>query len=143
MRLLPVFAAVPGTQPLFFICCFVVLLSVALHGGSLMFLGRDSSTLAPALPAAASAGDAPKETAVISSALETKSIETDLVTIPEMRQIQQSGFPSLVLDVRAERSFADSELLAQGALKIAPDRAVQILTELGVPRQTRLFAFCA
>jgi len=35
--LVPVFVGVPGTEPLFDICCLVVLLSVALHGGSLMF----------------------------------------------------------------------------------------------------------
>jgi hypothetical protein len=60
-----------------------------------------------------------------------------------MREIQQSGAASLVLDVRAERSFADSELLAQGALRIPPDRAVERLRELNVPRQTWLFIFCA
>src|SRR5205809_804988 len=42
--LLPVFAAVPGTEPLFFICCLIVLLSVALHGGSLMLVRRDGAT---------------------------------------------------------------------------------------------------
>jgi NhaP-type Na+/H+ or K+/H+ antiporter len=44
--LLPVFASVPGTEPLFFICCLIVLLSVALHGGSLMFVRRDGATVA-------------------------------------------------------------------------------------------------
>jgi hypothetical protein len=60
-----------------------------------------------------------------------------------MREIQRSGAPFLVLDVRAERSLATSELRAQGALRIPPDRAVERLTELDVPRQTWLFAFCA
>ncbi len=45
--LLPVFAAVPGTEPLFFICCLIVLLSVALHGGSLMLVDpRDAGNSA-------------------------------------------------------------------------------------------------
>jgi NhaP-type Na+/H+ or K+/H+ antiporter len=38
--LVPVFAAVPGSEQLFVVCCLVVLLSVALHGGSLMLLSR-------------------------------------------------------------------------------------------------------
>jgi NhaP-type Na+/H+ or K+/H+ antiporter len=38
--LVPVFASVPGSEQLFVVCCLVVLLSVALHGGSLMLLGR-------------------------------------------------------------------------------------------------------
>jgi hypothetical protein len=45
--------------------------------------------------------------------------------------------------VRSERSFADSDLRALDALRIPPDRAVERLTELDVPRQTWLFAFCA
>jgi sodium/hydrogen antiporter len=38
--LLPVFAGLPGSERLFAICCLVVLLSVAVHGASPMFLGR-------------------------------------------------------------------------------------------------------
>jgi NhaP-type Na+/H+ or K+/H+ antiporter len=38
--LLPVFAGLPGSEQLFAICCLVVLLSVVVHGGSPMFLGR-------------------------------------------------------------------------------------------------------
>jgi NhaP-type Na+/H+ or K+/H+ antiporter len=38
--LLPVFAGLPGSDRLFAICCLVVLLSVAVHGASPMFLGR-------------------------------------------------------------------------------------------------------
>ena len=38
--LLPVFAGLPGSEQLFAICCLVVLLSVVVHGGSPMLLGR-------------------------------------------------------------------------------------------------------
>ena len=142
--LLPVFAAAPGTEPLFFICCFIVLLSVALHGGSLMFLRRDGSTVASTETVATStAHGVPKELSATSISLESENKQGELITIAEMREIQQSGAPSLVLDVRAERSLASSDLRAQGALRIPPDRAVERLTELDVPRQTWLFAFCA
>ena len=142
--LLPVFAAVPGTEQLFSICCFIVLLSVALHGGSLMFLKRDGSTMASAQTVTASAaGNVTKELPATSTSIESESKDGILITIPEMREIQQSGAPFLVLDVRAERSLATSELRAQGALKIPPDRAVERLTQLDVPRQTWLLAFCA
>ena len=142
--LLPVFAAVPGTEHLFSICCFVVLLSVALHGGSLMFLKRDGSTTASAQTVTTSAADnVTKELSATSASIESESRDGILITIPEMREIQQSGAPFLVLDVRAERSLTNSELRAQGALRIPPDRAVERLTELDVPRQTWLFAFCA
>src|SRR5205814_9881766 len=50
--LVPVFAGAPGSEQLFQIACFVVLFSVMLHGGSLMFLGRGQGprTLRPAAP---------------------------------------------------------------------------------------------
>ena len=142
--LLPVFAAVPGTQTLFFICCFIVLLSVALHGGSLMFLRRDGSTVRSPETAATSAADrVAKDLSTTSTVAENENHHRELITIPEMREIQQSGAPFLVLDVRADRSLANTDLRAQGALRIPPDRAVERLTELDVPPQTWLFAFCA
>jgi sodium/hydrogen antiporter len=154
--LLPVFAGVPDTEPLFFICCLIVLLSVALHGGSLMLVGRNGSTVAVAETAATRAiGRVPTELSSIvaldsspsanttSISRESESKQAELITIPEMREIQQSGAPNLVLDVRTDRNFADSDLCALGALRIPPDRAVERLTELDVPRQTWLFVFCA
>jgi NhaP-type Na+/H+ or K+/H+ antiporter len=138
--LLPVFAAVSGTQLLFSICCFIVLLSVVLHGGSLMFLKRDGSVAkSPQPPATIVVMDASSTTESAVSAAKAG----ELVTIGEMKKVQQSGEPYLLLDVRAARSFADSDLLAQGALRIPPDRAVERLKELDAPRQTWLFAFCA
>ena len=142
--LLPVFAAVPGTEHLFFICCFIVLLSVALHGGSLMFLKRDSSRVAaPAMTAPSAVNGTPAELAPASTSPESENKQGTLITISEMREIQQSGAPMLVLDVRAERNLASSDGRAPAALRIPPDRAVERLTELDVPRQTWLIAFCA
>src|SRR5262245_3094332 len=46
--LVPVFAGVPGSEQLFVICCLVVLLSVAVHGSSLMLLGRGEPASVPA-----------------------------------------------------------------------------------------------
>ena len=142
--LLPVFAAVPGTEPLFFICCLIVLLSVALHGGSLMLVRRDGATVAAPETAATGAADSlPTDLSSSSISRESENRQAELITIAEMREIQQTGAPNLVLDVRSDRSFADSDLRALGALRIPPDRAVERLTELDVPRQTWLFAFCA
>jgi NhaP-type Na+/H+ or K+/H+ antiporter len=142
--LLPVFAAVPGTEPLFFICCFVVLLSVVLHGSSLMFLRRDGSTRASSQTVATGTGNSvQKELQATLTPMESENKPEELMTIAEMKKIQQSGAPNLVLDVRAERTLAGTDLRAQGALRIPPDRAVERLTELDVPRQTWLFSFCA
>jgi NhaP-type Na+/H+ or K+/H+ antiporter len=141
--LVPVFAAVSGTESLFFICCFFVLLSVALHGGSLMFLKRNGvESASPHAAATSAAGRGAGETTA-STAMLAGENNPELITISEMREIQQSGAPSLVLDVRAERSLGNSDLRAQGALRISPDRPAERLKELDVPRQTWLFAFCA
>jgi sodium/hydrogen antiporter len=45
--LLSVFAGLPGSEHLFAICCLVVLLSVVIHGGSPMLLGRSPRHRAP------------------------------------------------------------------------------------------------
>jgi NhaP-type Na+/H+ or K+/H+ antiporter len=140
--LVPVFAAAPGTEPLFFICCFVVLLSVALHGGSLMFLKRDQFPVRTPVKAT-EASDRPKEPAATSISMQSEAKHAEIITIAEMREIQQSHAPMLVLDVRAERNFASNDVRAQGAIRIPPDRAVERLTELDVPRRTWLVAFCA
>jgi hypothetical protein len=45
--LLPVFAGLPESERLFAICCLVVLLSVLVHGGSPIFLGRSARRRVP------------------------------------------------------------------------------------------------
>ena len=141
--LVPVFAAVPGTESLFFICCFFVLLSVALHGGSLMFLKRNGAAAPRHVPATSPDDRGAGKLPATSASPAGENSPGEIITIPAMRAIQQSGAPSLVLDVRAERSLGNSALRAQGALRIAPDRPAERLKELDVPRQTWLFAFCA
>jgi NhaP-type Na+/H+ or K+/H+ antiporter len=144
--LVPVFAGTPGTESLFFICCFVVLLSVALHGGSLMFLGsgrKEPTVTAIDAPAMSIDEDAASPATVNPAALNEGKTPGELITIKELRELQQSGAPILMLDVRAERSFANSDLLAQGALRVEPEHAVERLKELDVPRGTWIILFCA
>jgi NhaP-type Na+/H+ or K+/H+ antiporter len=144
--LVPVFAGTPGTEPLFFICCLVVLLSIALHGGSLMFLGRErkeSSVAAIDASALGSDEDAVSLATVAPDAFNDGKAPAERITIKELRELQQSGAPILLLDVRADRSFASSDLLAQGALRVEPERAVERLRELEVPRGTWIILFCA
>jgi sodium/hydrogen antiporter len=142
--LVPVFAAVPGTEPLFSICCFIVLLSVVLHGGSLMFLEGDGSKV-KSQETTAPAADSPIaiESPSDSTSGQSDNKPSEVISVLEMREIQSSGAPNMVLDVRAERSLAESDLRAGGSVRIPPDLAVKRIMELDVPRQTWLFAFCA
>jgi NhaP-type Na+/H+ and K+/H+ antiporter len=142
--LVPVFAAAPGSEQLFFICCFVVLLSVALHGSSLMFLKRDAFPIEEKIASRAANG-IPLESQASPISLENHDTDSAPVriSVAEMRRLQQSGTPILVLDVRSERNFESRNLQAQGPLRVPPDHAVQRLIELRVPRRTWLVAFCA
>jgi NhaP-type Na+/H+ or K+/H+ antiporter len=45
--LLPIFAGLPGSEQLFPLCCLVVLLSVVLHGGAPILIGRKPRQRAP------------------------------------------------------------------------------------------------
>ena len=140
--LVPFFAGTPGTEPLFFICCFVVLLSVTLHGGSLMFLSRQTQVSRQIAPGRISAAIL-ENTSIEAPGPQTQGEVAELITVSDMKELQQTGAPMLVLDVRADRNFNNSELRAQGALRISAEHVAERLMDLDVPRRTWIVAFCA
>jgi hypothetical protein len=91
------------------------------------------------------ASDLPRDIQASSKPLENKNPEESAVrlSMSELRQLQQSGAPILILDARSDRNFESSEFQAQGALRFSPDQAVQRIADLQIPRQTWLIAFCA
>ena len=124
--LLPVFAgAGSGVENLFAIASLVVLLSVVLHGGALMILGRSR-----AAPAAAEAPAVPP------------AIHAERITISEVLKLQAAGEPVVILDVRTERSYGESDLRAKGAVRMPPDGAAERAAELALPRESWLVAYC-
>jgi NhaP-type Na+/H+ or K+/H+ antiporter len=135
--LVPVFAGVPGSDQLFVICCLVVLMSVALHGSSLMLLGRKESPVPQATAAAASNSNTE---GVSPQALEDDS---DRISLEEFRALRASGTPVVVLDVRADTSFNSSTREAQGALRVPRDQVVRRLADLNAPRDSWIVLFCA
>jgi NhaP-type Na+/H+ or K+/H+ antiporter len=139
--LIPVFAGVPETERLFFICCLIVLLSVVLHGVSLMLLGREelpATSMDEQQPAVEGQSCSVAQTG--SAAAENKS---DRISVEEVRALQATGAAVLIVDVRADASFHSSAAQAQGALRIASDQVVRRLTELNVPHQSWIVLFCA
>jgi NhaP-type Na+/H+ or K+/H+ antiporter len=139
--LIPVFAHVPGSEQLFVVCCLVVLLSVGVHGSSLMLLRRQHS---PAVPISAN------QTVVDASSLNNKNVQavgiandSDRISVEDLRRLQSAGAPVLVVDARADTSFGSSAFQAQGALRIAPDQVARRLAELNVPRDSWIVVFCA
>jgi sodium/hydrogen antiporter len=145
--LVAVFAGVSGSKELFSICCLVVLLSVIVHGASLMFLRRDA-TMDAAMPAALVTPTPPPVRSVVAEPgadhhSDAASDSTEIISIDEMQRLQQSGAPVFVLDVRKERAYDGSDGKAVGAIRILPDDAVKQVAALGLPKNAWLIAFCA
>lgn len=144
--LLTVFAGMPGSDRLFSLCSLVVLLSVVLHGGSVMLLPKPDRGAAadapppsrfpviqtpqvepPAQPAQVSAGAAVPEK----------------IGLAEMFRLQESGEQVIVLDVRTARSRDTSGQIAPGTVRLNPERSAQEAERLHLPREAWLVAFCA
>jgi sodium/hydrogen antiporter len=133
--LLPVFAGVPGSERLFAITCLVVLLSVALHGtGIALFLRRTEGTLAD---------DSNVTEAPVTRAPDPDIRVPERITLDELRRLQAAGEPVILADVRTERSYADDNLKARGAIRLPPDDAVRGARQLGLDHHATLVLYCA
>lgn len=101
LALLPVFARLPGSDSLFALCCLVVLVSVLMHGGSVMLLGSRAGVAHPA-PQTLSAS--PREPSVEaagasnSEGLSDRQLPSDSLTLEQMLALQQAGEPVIVLE---------------------------------------------
>ncbi len=148
--LLPVFAGLPGSDRLFSLCSLVVLLSVLLHGGSIMVLGRRAAAgpSAPAEPAAEASPPAGSEKKPVLPILASAAPPAgdripERLSIEELRALWDAGEPVVILDVRTQRSLETSEATARGAIRLDPESAVQEAKRLHLPIGARLVAFCA
>lgn len=126
--LLPVFAGVPGAPGLFPLAALVVLLSVVLHGGASMIGGR----------AVSRSKDGGRETGVGAAAP-----SGDRITLDEVKRLRGQGEKVVLLDVRKEGAWRESEVMAQGAVRLPPDSARTRAAELALPRHDWLVAYCA
>ena len=128
--LLPIFAGIPGAERLFSITALVVLLSVVVHGGALMVTRSGANRAWPATPVAPQ----PTGRAVASR---------DRITLDELKALQARGERVMMIDVRKDRAWEESELQAQGAIRLPPDNARTRAAELALPRHDWLVAYCA
>ncbi|MCI0418113.1 MAG: cation:proton antiporter [Acidobacteria bacterium] len=150
--LLPVFAGVPGTEQILPVCCLVVLVSVVVHGISPLVLLRESSDSASAHPVSgpidsrpASPEPAPGRRSIAASDAKTgrRLADPQYIEIPELQALQRAGELVVVVDARTDRTFNDSEFLAQGAMRLSPDRAILEAEQRNLPRDFALAVFCA
>lgn len=142
--LVTVFAGMPGSDRLFALCSLVVLFSVVLHGGSVMFLpkpgrGQGDQDAKPDLPAV----PPPPRLALPIVREEAVEKTPEKIDVSEMLRLQAAGEPVIVLDVRTARSRDTSGLIAPGTVRLDPERAVQEAERLRLPREAWLVAFCA
>jgi NhaP-type Na+/H+ or K+/H+ antiporter len=132
--LLPVFAGVAGADKLFAPAALVVLLSVVGHGGALMLGRRPGSGGGAALPLVPEAAP-PAEPSPVE--------RRDRMTLLELKELQARGEQVVLLDVRKDRAWNESEEKAKGAIRLHPDGAARRGAELALPRSAWLVAYCA
>jgi hypothetical protein len=142
--LLPVFAGLPGAEGLFPPAALVVLLSVVIHGGAQMVIGKGEGGRGKGGAAAISAprpeaAPPPDPAPAIAPVLDAGRI-----TLDDMRRLQAAGARVRLLDVRTERSYNETETRARGAIRLAPEGNVaERAAELALPRHDWLVAYCA
>ena len=151
--LLPVFAGLPGAEQLFAVTCLVVLLSVALHGGSVMWLHRRRVRAAGGeRPAAAASGEwRPATPEAALPALTRGGADTvaaggeggTAASVTAAAQWAREREGVVFLDVRSDRDYADSDTTVEGAVRIPPRRAAPRVAQLGLRPDATLIAFCA
>src|SRR5262249_6461401 len=124
--LLPVFARMPGSIELFQLCSLVVLLSVVVHGGSLIVLRRrvPPAEAAPApAPAPVPAPDVPVR-----------------IGIPEAAALPNARF----VDVRTERSASESKEQIRGSVRVDPAAdVVGQVRRLAIRPDEPIILYCA
>jgi hypothetical protein len=141
--LLPVFAGMPGSARLFSLCSLVVLLSVLIHGGSLMLLGRRAAApvtepVQPPLPSE------PKPPVVDhGEPAAPEAVIPDQITLDELRALEERGEPVVIVDARSRRSLDSSDITARGSVRLDPERTVKEAERLQFPREAWLVAYCA
>jgi sodium/hydrogen antiporter len=140
--MVPVFAGVPGAHELFAIAALVVLLSIAIHGGSLALIRP------PSAPKSAGAADLRPRSSGPGPQAEPQrpgrqvGEPTEMISIGELTELRASGAPVTLLDVRGEKDYAASNETIAGAHRILPASAVQSVRVLGLPPDTWLVSFC-
>jgi sodium/hydrogen antiporter len=148
--LLPVFAGVPGAEYLFVVTCFVVLISVVVHGGGIALYLQRIGGAASGAAAPPSGEPAPRPTerpAAIQARPPRPAPAGEMVperiTIAEFRDLHRSGAPVIVGDVRTERSYRDDPHIGIGAIRLPPDDAVRLARERRLDQHATLVLYCA
>lgn len=68
---------------------------------------------------------------------------TERITLDELKALEERGERVVLLDVRKDGAWNESDRKARGAIRLPPDNAAQRAAELALPRNDWLVAYCA
>lgn len=153
LALLPVFSRIPGSDYIFSICALAVVISIVVHGGTLMFYrgeppekqkrSRPAGELLPMYQDSPLTAAPPGNIAAASDSGEHPTVEDGTrISIDEVKTLLERGEQVVFLDVRTERSFNNSEGAARGAVRMPPDHTAERASELGLDQRTWIAAYC-
>ncbi len=145
--LLPVFVGIAGSDQLFRISAFIVLISIVIHGFTPSLLARfcaksgteETPELEPVQPQPAMET---RSLPVIESP-SAMAVGTQSITLEEFEGLQKSGENVILLDVRTERSREPSEFQAKGSVRMEPEGVLVQANKLKLPKDAWLIAYCA
>jgi rhodanese-related sulfurtransferase len=120
--LLPVFAGSAGSEHIFAVAAFVVLLSIVVHGGAQVLLWPRRGDAAPEGAAA---------------------VDEDRITVEGVDELRRRGELLVLLDVRRDSDYAGAATRIAGARRVPPTRPVEEVTALGLPPETWFVSYCA
>lgn len=129
--LVPVFAGVPGSEPLFHVATVLVLVSVALHGGTIMFSGNRANHRAQANITAPEANPPPVH------------LLPERLTPAEIRGLEAGGEEVWLADARRQDPYLQSPLRIKDAVRLHPQFARRDADRLGIPRTAAIGIFCS
>jgi NhaP-type Na+/H+ or K+/H+ antiporter len=145
--LLPVFAGMPGSDRLFRVSALIVMISIVIHGASPMLLTRFGPKTEPVEPPSPPPPqplpEAAREFRSLPVMEPAPSLGTQSITLEELDQLQKSGDPVVLLDVRTERSRDTSDFQATGSVRMVPENVVIQAKDLKLPKEAWLIAYCA
>ena len=129
LALLPVFAGIPGAELVFVVASFVVLISLAVHGGGITWFLRSNAPRAAPAPASAAAT--------------TGGLVPDRITLEELDALRKAGELVVIADSRKDEVYYSDGRKAAGAVRLDPFDPVLDARTHAVPAEATIAIYCA
>jgi len=66
----------------------------------------------------------------------------DRISLAQLDDLLRRGEPVVILDVRKDDAYRASATQGAGAIRVAPDRATEVVSALGLPMDAWLVSYC-